>query len=196
MKQTLLQVDDFAPDALAMRAAVIASPFSTRKGPDNHDYQGISGCAAPQWHALIEQALGRPIDVKLAFFRMMVDGELPHNWVHCDGIISRYAGLLYLNPQPQCAGGTAFWRHRHLNIDALPTPEAVRSSGTTDVDWFYGVVNRECKQLESWDQAGFVAMRFNRFITYPTAMFHSRYPFEGFGATPADARLTWACFYD
>jgi hypothetical protein len=39
-------------------------------------------------------------------------------------------------------------------------------------------------------------MRFNRFLTYPTCFFHSRYPFEAFGNAPENGRLVWVCFFD
>ena len=58
------------------------------------------------------------------------------------------------------------------------------------------MMNREWKDLTYWQQYGMAGMKFNRFISYPTAMFHSRYPFEGFGETPEEARLVWSVFYD
>jgi hypothetical protein len=50
--------------------------------------------------------------------------------------------------------------------------------------------------LEAWEQIALAPMQFNRFITYPTSYFHSRFPHEAFGAGPADGRLIWVCFFD
>jgi hypothetical protein len=192
---TLFQFDQFTEDALEVRKAIIEGPFTTEKGPDGLEYTGISKHEVPQWQERISQALRHPVTVRMAFFRMNVAGELPHSWIHSDDICSQYAGLLYLNTPEQCRGGTAFWRHTALDIDRLPQLEELRAKNLNP-DWFYGMVNREWKDLTYWEQVGFVGMKWNRFITYPTSTFHSRYPFEGFGTTPADARLVWSCFYD
>jgi hypothetical protein len=67
-----------------------------------------------------------------------------------------------------------------------------------DMDWtnYHQMMTREWKNLKPWTQTGFVPMQFNRFITYPTCFFHSRFPFEAFGTGPEDGRLIWICFYD
>jgi hypothetical protein len=46
------------------------------------------------------------------------------------------------------------------------------------------MMTKEWKKLEPWRQRDFVPMQFNRFITYPTSFFHSRFPFEAFGNGP------------
>jgi len=58
------------------------------------------------------------------------------------------------------------------------------------------MMNREWKDLTFWEQYHLVPMKFNRFATYPTCLFHSRWPFEAFGKGPEDGRLIWVCFYD
>lgn len=195
MTPTLLQIDDFAPDAQAVREAVIAGGFSTEIGPDGLPYTGISKFEVPHWFDLIAKATGHKVIPKLSCFRLNLAGELPHSWVHSDEICAQYASVLYLNPPQQCKGGTAYWRHTALELDSMPTSEEVMARGL-DPHWFAAMMSREWKDLGFWEQAGFVAMKWNRFITYPTRMFHSRYPFEGFGAGPHDGRLIWAAFYD
>lgn len=193
---TLLQVDDFAPDAEQIRRDVIAGGFSTETGPDGCEYTGISKYEVPHWDDLISQAIGRPITRKLAVFRQNLAGEMPHSWIHSDDICAQYASVLYLNPPQQCQGGTAFWRHTGLGLDRMPSGDFLAQAGETHARWFLSMMNREWRDLTFWEQCGFVGMKFNRFITYPTSMFHSRYPFEGFGTTSEDGRLVWACFYD
>jgi hypothetical protein len=144
---------------------------------------------------LLGSALGHTIVPRLSFFRLNLAGELPHSWVHSDEICAAYAAVLYLNMPPQCTGGTAFWRHTALSLEALPS-RADLADRQMNADWFYGMMNREWRDLTYWEQVGFVSMKWNRLITYPTTLFHSRYPFEGFGAGPADGRLVWSCFYD
>jgi len=195
LKHALLQIDGFAPDIQQVRESVISGDFTTEIGPDGAIYTGISKHEVQHWFDLIAQAIEHPVVPRLSFFRMNVAGELPHSWVHSDEICARFAGIVYLNLPEQCRGGTAFWRHTGLHIDEMPSIEQMRAGGGNP-DWFCTMMNREWKDLTFWEQVGFVGMKFNRFITYPTSRFHSRYPFEGFGATPADARLVWTCFYD
>lgn len=190
-----LVFDHFAEDAQAVRQAVIAGGFSNETGPDGALYTGISQYAVPHWPARIAELLGCPIAPRLSCFRLNLKGELPHSWVHSDDICAQFASVLYLNPSEQCAGGTAFWKHKALGMSYLLSPGQLRASGM-DVASFRAFMDREWKDLTFWEQTGFVPMQFNRLVTYPTRFFHSRYPFEAFGSTPADGRLIWVCFYD
>ena len=192
---SIQQLDGFALDASAIREIVIKGPFSSQQGPDGATYTGIADYPVPHWYDRIAEFINAPIEPKLSCFRMNLAGEMPHSWVHSDDICAKYASVLYLNPPEQCKGGTAFWRHTGLQIDRLPSKEQIYKAGM-DADWFLDMMAREWKQLKWWKQTGFVPMQFNRFITYPTCLFHSRFPFEGFGTGPADGRLIWICFYD
>lgn len=195
LKHTLLTVDDFASDIQQVRETVIAGDFSTETGPDGATYTGINKLQVPHWFDLLSKVIEHAITPRLSFFRMNLAGELPHSWVHSDDICARYAGILYLNLPDQCRGGTAFWRHTGLHIEDMPSVEHM-SAGGGNPEWFCTMMNREWRDLTFWQQSGFVGMAFNRFVTYPTSRFHSRYPFEGFGGGPQDGRLVWTCFYD
>lgn len=187
--------DDFSPDAAAVRQAVIEAGFKTQQGPDGAWYTGICEYAVPRWFDRIAELVGSPIIPRLSCFRLNLAGELPHSWVHSDDICAKYASVLYLNLPEQCQGGTAFWKHTALGMDRLLTPDELEARGM-DPGAFYRLMNREWKDLTHWQQVGFSEMRWNRFITYPTCYFHSRYPFEAFGTGPEDGRLIWVCFYD
>lgn len=192
---TLQKFDDFAPDFAEVRKAVVEGKFSTERGPDGALYTGISEYPVPQWVERLSQLLKCKITPKLSCFRLNLEGELPHSWVHSDDICAQYASVLYMNEPEQCKGGTAFWKHKGLGVDRL-MPKAALTSMGLDADCFYKVVEREWKEKESWEQVDFMPMKSNRFITYPTSLFHSRYPFEAFGKGPQDGRLIWICFYD
>lgn len=191
----ILQHDDFAQDAAEVRKAVVAGEFSTETGPDGAKYTGISQHQVPHWYQRIAEVIGKEIQPRLSCFRLNLKGELPHSWVHSDDICAKYASVLYLNTPKQCFGGTAFWNHVALNMDRLPTVKDLNKMGI-EPDDFYSMMSRDWKNLTFWEQIYFVAMRWNRFITYPTCLFHSRFPFEGFGEGPEDGRLIWICFYD
>lgn len=190
-----MKFDNFAPDALAVRNAVIAKGFSAEKGPDGALYTGISQYPVPHWFDRLSELMEAKIEPKLSCFRLNLAGELPHSWVHSDDICAKFASVLYLNLPEQCQGGTAFWKHEALGMDRLLSDEELREKGI-DYLAFHRFMTREWKDLTFWKQHGFVPMKFNRFITYPTCYFHSRYPFEAFGSGPEDGRLIWVCFYD
>lgn len=191
MRKEIVQFDNFSPDVEAVRNAVIGGGFSTETGPDGARYTGISGYPVPHWYERISQLVGKPITPRLSCFRLNLEGELPHSWVHSDDICAKHASVLYLNLPEQCTGGTAFWKHKILGIDRLPAREEI-----PDADEFYKRMDREWKELDLWEQVRLIPMHFNRFITYPTCLFHSRYPHEAFGKGPEDGRLIWICFYD
>lgn len=190
----ITQFDDFAPDALEVRKAVIAGGFKDEQGPDGAIYTGISQYQVPHWFDRLSQLLGQSITPRLSAFRLNLKGELPHSWVHSDDICAKYASVLYLNLPEQCQGGTAFWSHDFYG-DHLFSDEELLARG---IGWesYHKTMTREWKELKPWKQTEFVPMQFNRFITYPTKYFHSRYPFEAFGTGPEDGRLIWICFYD
>lgn len=189
------QFDDFAPDAEKVRQAVIAGGFTKETGPDGAIYTGISQYPVPHWIDRISAHLGKRIIPRLSCFRLNLAGELPHSWVHSDDICAKYASVLYLNSPEQCSGGTAFWKHEALGFDRLLTDLEVTMRGG-EISAYHKWMTAEWKRLDAWKQTNFVPMKFNRFITYPTCFFHSRYPFEAFGKGPEDGRLIWICFYD
>ncbi len=191
----MLIFDDFATDARSVRDTVIHGGFSNQTGPDGALYTGISLHPVSQWFSRITELVGKSIVPRLSCFRLNLAGELPHSWVHSDDICAKYASVLYLNLPEQCHGGTAFWRHKLKGINSLPSKEDLTAQGL-DADAYYKAMDLEWKNLSLWKREQMVEMKWNRFVTYPTCMFHSRYPHEAFGTGPQDGRLIWICFYD
>ena len=189
------QFENFAQDAYKVREEVINGNFSDQTGPDGAVYTGISLYPVEHWPGRIAELIGKTIIPKLSCFRLNLDGELPHSWVHSDDICAKFASVLYLNPSEQCSGGTAFWEHSVLKIDRLPSREELQARGIDDVA-FYSQMDSDWKELLLWKKLRLIPMQWNKFITYPTCLFHSRFPFEGFGTGPKDGRLIWICFYD
>lgn len=196
MKPTLTVIDEFLPDPNQVRDRVVASEFGKRTGPDGETYSGISVHNEPEIIDRIREYIGREVEMKMAFFRVDLKNELPHCWVHSDNICAEFAGILYLNPPDSCSGGTAFWRHRTLRIDAMPTEGELSLITSESRNDFEKRIGEEWKRLGAWDMVGFVGMKFNRFAIYPTRCFHSRYPFEGYGTTPQNGRLVFVCFFN
>ena len=191
----ILKFDEFAWDAPEVRAAVISGEFGAHVGPDGATYTGISLYPVPHWVDRIAELLKHKIVPRLSCFRLNLKGENPHSWVHSDDICARYASVLYLNEPDQCFGGTAFWKHKTLGINYLPSEKELEHHGVVPAK-FYANMNEDWKKKDLWKMERFVGMQWNRFITYRTSLFHSRYPFEAFGSGPRDGRLIWICFYD
>lgn len=138
----------------------------------------------------IRRCLG-PIKFKITAFRKNSAGSQLHSLVHADNTEAQFASILYLNTPEQCQGGTAFWRHKETGWEAQPTQDELDAKGKT-IEWLHDEWNR----AEAWEQTLLVPMKFNRFIYYPTSLFHSRYPWYSFGEKDEDSRLIWVGFFD
>lgn len=191
---TLLVKDNFSEKAESIRKSVIAEGFGDEVGPDGFNYTGINKSERPE---LVDKVGGfvEEFDMKMSFFRLNLQGEMPHSYVHSDEICADWAGLLYLNPVETSRGGTAFWRHKQMKWDRVPDNDEVEALGLSQEE-FGEQLSEDWKKQELWEMSGFIGMKFNRFLVYPTKVFHSRYPHEGFGQDGNDGRLVWVCFFD
>lgn len=194
MSPTLLVVDNFAPNPMEIRDKALKAGF----GPvvhfgDTYNHIGLS--YDPGLVPAIEAAVGFPIVPKMQFFRCDTEEDVLKCAVHADVVCAKYASLLYLVPPQRCSGGTAFWTHGAYGWDSMPTQGQVRQVGE-DPATYGDKLGEDWKHADRWTMNGFVSMRFNRFITYPTDRFHSRFPFGSFGDNFEDGRLIWVCFYD
>lgn len=186
--------DEFSSSAQETRNRVVSEGFREEVGPDGFNYTGINTGDDGELKYKVEELMG-DVTHKMSFFRQNLDGEMPHSYVHSDEICADWAGLLYLNTDEQSRGGTAFWKHKYMGWDRLPTDEEVTGMGVSQEE-FGEQLTADWKDKALWEMAGFIGMKFNRFIVYPTKMFHSRYPHEGFGKEKEDGRLVWVCFFN
>lgn len=191
MTKTLIMADDFAPEPQALRERVLASKFGDEIGPDGLTYSGVSLHQEPALLGLVGDLWGKKVVPKIACFRMHLAGEWTSCFCHADTICAEWAGILYLNLPEQCHGGTAFWKHNLLRIDGMPMDASLG-----DPREVVPRIIEDWKNPGLWEQCGFVGMKFNRFVTYPTRLFHSRWPQAGFGSHPETGRLIYTLFYD
>lgn len=205
---TLVVADDFHPDPVGLRIHVTGQRFQDEVGPDGETYRNILTVNPnPRTEAIEAFGLdmnrriskmhgGRNVLSRLSFFRLDTHEDIVKSFCHADSICAKYAGLLYLNEPDQCFGGTAFWTHLGLDIDRLPSDDQVSIFGSHSLRAFHSMMTAETKNPNSWRQSGFIGMKFNRFISYPSQMFHSRWPHQSFGESNANARLVWVTFFD
>ncbi len=186
MIERLRIFDDFAqrPEIvreLALKHGFESVPF---KG---HVYHGIGRGYDPMLFERIAQAIG-PIEPCMQFFRIGKSDVPLTTYIHADVNCGDLAAVLYLNPQSE-HGGTAFWRHRELGIEAIPNPGHITPE-------FAERINADGNVDALWEQTLFVPMRWNRLIVYPTKLFHSRYPNAVEAATAEAGRLVWCGFFN
>lgn len=184
-RRTLVVADDFLQEAQALRELALGLDFSPRQHA-GITYHGI-GLQEVDLSEAISRVVGFAVHQRMAFFRLNLTQDNPSTYIHADGCEAEFAGVLHLTAPACCRGGTAFWKHIPTGAD-----RADESLSLTQAEQ----LNRDGHHELLWDLTSVVMMRFNRFITYPANVFHSRYPKETWGATKQDARLIWAVFYD
>lgn len=193
MDSRLLILDDFLPDAHAYREVALAQEFRTVTGPDGEKYPNVSMREPREFADLIEKAVGRPIVPRYSFLRFGTELDPASCHIHADAIVEEYAALLYLTLQENCAGGTAFWRHRKTGFSSLPNEQEVRRFGKSPAR-VEADLRADAENPQKWDRINTVEMKFNRMAIYPTKRFHSRIS-GGFGQDLKSGRLTWITFF-
>jgi hypothetical protein len=193
MVRTLIQADDFRADVDAIRARALELTFA----PVDYmgeTYSGIGLGYDPGLEPDIERMVGFKINPKLKFFRLSVQGDKPSTYIHADTICAEYATVYYLSPTGM--GGTAFWTHKELGWDRLPTASELKEIVAEKGLGYLARLEEDGMHQDRWALNSVVGMKYNRFICYPTKMFHSRYPKDCWGRTKEDGRLIWVCMFD
>lgn len=177
-------LNNFLADAEFVREHALAAPYIDWTAQDGETYRRVWLGEVPGLRAAIERAIG-PVEMHGMGYRLNFNGEMPNAAIHSDLGWGTHALVLYLNPDEQCDGGTAFWRHRvtgaaRIDVSQVELFEKVRH------DW---------NDRSAWLMRSMVPMAFNRAIIYEGAQFHSRYPFAAFGDSPANGRLVAVAFF-
>ncbi len=206
----LLVIDDFLPDALAVRTQAMGLHFQDQNAFRRANFPGLQtdgGHAPPEITQGIADALGR--DLKWGWpghgaFRISTAGSMARSDIHIDHGDSRvaYAGVLYLSLPQHCQGGTSFWRHRETGWAGAPSAEQAKASRWGSLQAFMQAQAAGGSQAfadltagrSDWDLLFEVAMRFNRLIVYRSDFFHSISAV--FGSGLADGRLVQLFFFE
>lgn len=194
MKQAISVIDDFLPDALAVRQFAAAHDFSKAPEFDGHSYPGFVPVndprALPAFSSLISEAIGARADVKIACVVAGTANFSTVQWIHADNICADYAAVLYLFDRP--GFGTAFWRMKETGFENMS--EYVLSRQGDDPTAVVGDMKGIFSDKGGWERTDYVDSKFNRIVIYPSDRFHSRWPEEAFGDSPENCRLTIAMF--
>lgn len=190
-----------------LKRPVMVDPFRgiggiVNKAPPNRCFQAVRPPPKP---FAVSPGNFNPRD--LVSFTALAGNEELKNQPHFDAGIG-FALVVYLNPESQCRGGTALYRHVHTDLVARPnkfSPELLKwmrglgyenrsellramtflsASNTGEEDW-----------EPEWKLERIIEMRWNRLVCYPTSLLHSLYLKPGdFGNTLDTTRLTMNMF--
>lgn len=177
----MLKIDHFLFDYDKILAHAKQSEFIDWTGQDGQMYRRICITEVPGLTAAIESVMG-PVVMHGQGYRLNFEGELPNAAIHSDVGWGTHALVLYLGSGKS---GTAFWRHKATGTERLP-------AGNTSL---LGQVEGDWDDQEKWEIVDFAGMVHNRAIIYESELYHSRYPFEGFGTNIEDGRLIAVAFF-
>jgi hypothetical protein len=188
-------LEDFLPNAEAYRAHLLGQPFYDIRHSDGETYKHVSVRPPEEIAPHLSARLGKAVTLDLCLGRINFAGEMPNNAVHTDEAFSTYAYVLYLSNPENCAGGTAFWRHKKHGWLGFPTDQEILRTGKSKKRICL-MLREEMNQLDAWEQIHLEEMKFNKCILYPCKQWHSRWPFAAFGADKAEARLINVGFFN
>lgn len=181
----LLVIDDFLANPDKVRSKGLHAPFGDYPGMDGQTYKRVAVGPIPDVVDALNKAMGRPIQLLGMGYRLNYAGETPNNEIHADLGWGTYAAVVYLAEPPNAQpSGTAFWQHE-------TGPDRI-TVGQLDV---FNAVQGDWNDASKWEQTRYVSCKYNSAIIYRSELFHSRWPFEAFGSTPADGRLTVVAFF-
>lgn len=197
MTAPALYFDNFLPDPDSYRAKALQQEFYCIKGPDGGVYKNISMRPTTEHKELIEAAIGKPIDQFYTFLRYAKYGTPLNHLIHADSDLAGYACVLYLNPNDQIpeGSGTAFYQHKKLKMEQVPTVDEVKALGKSPKR-VWDILEASWGDADAWKETGRVDMRYNRAVIFPTTWFHSRLPLDSFGNTLEDCRLIFVSFFN
>jgi hypothetical protein len=128
--------------------------------------------------------------------------SVPHADLHVP-----ISGLIYLNSESECIGGTSFFRHRRTGLGAFP--RTVREAEAAAIRGGYGDVSemldelRGCQPgpsiyepgaLSDWELVQTIDMKSNRLLLFDAWLFHAPVGIELFGCNERGPRITQNLF--
>lgn len=187
---TQIQIDDFHPVAgpIALMARHLTYGVKEHEG---HSYKGIGLGYSPElFYETLSLHLGRHVKPALEYFRLGTKEDSATTYIHADSGCAKNAAVWYLSEPPKgVVAGTAFWKHRETGKELLA--EADRSNAA-----LLAALDADGADESKWTMTGLCGQKFNRLVTYPTNIFHSRYPQDAWGSGPEDGRIVFTCFFD
>ena len=196
----IIIVDDFYQDPEAVRNLALKAEYKDVTQLNYPGYQSLKTYSSEVLIKKISDILGRSLDVDPARhtfgkFRIMLKETGSQLKVHLDGL-SDWTGVLYLNPDEACQGGTAFYRHRTTGLDGRASSEKIRQLGYENWESLEkSIINPDTLNSSAWEEILFVGMKFNRLVLFKgNELFHCLT--HSFGHDKTNGRMTQNFFFN
>ena len=111
----------------------------------------------------------------LIFNRIRSDEVLSDNQTtpHTDSVRGlSHAIVIYLNTEEECAGGTAFYRHKETGISFVKNIDDFKKVYESKKSNYKDFIT---ESNDDWELLDLIEMKFNRMIIYPPNIYHSGY---------------------
>jgi len=194
---TLIIEDGFYPDPDRIRREALQMEYGPKEGGNYAGRNATRRVLDPEVVERMTTITGDRFEVKdgesFGVFRLSVLDDPYGTFIHSDPV--RWGGVLFLNPQPQSIGGTAFWRHRETGLEQLPWDDPQRWGFATPLDAWRSLVEEDGNHPERWELVLNIPARYNRLLLFNSRLFHSQMPYESFGTTAQTARLVQVFFF-
>jgi hypothetical protein len=191
MTPKILVFDDALPDIDQVRAQALSLEYKEVES-EGVKYPGINLELQKEMRDRLCPVIAslmrwKTMVAKLSFFRLSVESHKPQIYIHADGQHeAKWAAILYMTPDEDCVGGTAFWKHRETGWCGLP-------DGREDLAQSF----IEAGKTESlWEMTDLVGMRYNRLVIFKSNQFHARYPEIFPGKEKEQGRHSFVMFFD
>ncbi|HEY1078975.1 MAG TPA: DUF6445 family protein [Bdellovibrio sp.] len=196
----VIVIDDFYQNPDAVRDLALSAEYKDVTQLNYPGYQSIKAYSSDALTSKFADILGRRLDIdpaKHTFgkFRIMLKETGSRLKVHLDGF-SDWTGVLYLNPEKSCEGGTAFYRHRATGLDGRVSIDKVNQLGFDSWNSLEkSIIEPDTMRMEAWEEQMYVAMKFNRLVLFKgNEMFHCHT--HSFGLGKLDGRMTQNFFFN
>lgn len=197
MKKSFLVIDDFLDDYKYKRSVALSKEFIDFEfGGEFFKNYAVDDGDFP-W-GQVSDIVGTPVTPILSLYSLALSSEGPSasHWIHTDKSMGdpNWAIVIYLCSKPRgVLSGTGTFKHIELGVHNFLDSEKVANAGL-DMIGISDILEADNNSPEKWELSEFSAVVPNRVVIYPASRYHGKVPYEGFGDTVENGRLTWVGF--
>lgn len=197
MPTSIIIIDDFLDNALALREAALRLTYPEQQGmfPGRNSLEriNIDGLTQQISHLVGEPLEPTPPQQSHAKSRITLANDVGKAKVHVD--TAHWSGILYLSQPQDCLGGTEFFRHIPTNTERAPynDQEAAAMGFSSAKAMTAEILEKDGVDDSKWEMTMRVPMRFNRLVLLRPWLWHTAG--QNFGTTMENGRLVYLMFF-